>query len=380
MALLRSGGRQKSLPKTRIRRGRNGPRRAVPRLDPSAELTGSAPADNPASDPFAPTVSWGDESPTVVWPWGVDPARQQPVTWGSPPAPGAMDFPAAEPLPAAPDVDFGSAPGPVSGPVSGPGSGFEASAVSGFQFGPRIASDALFPAVPAPPPASGRRRLLIVAGAVLVVMLGGGGLGLALRGGGGPEPGVTVQQQAGGQAGNAGEPTAAPATSTSGTTTATTPASSPPTTPPTTSPTPSPTADVQAEALAELEQIYDGDRGSVSFNGQYAAQMASKYPGITDKLQTTASGSHRFLASDILAEYRELSTGHGGGTHPVVLLKSTDYGKRQLKNGHVLWVTFALGDFPTADSVTAWCNREFADLSPDERLNQCAVRRLQPPE
>jgi hypothetical protein len=331
--------------------------------DPSSALTGAAPAGNAAPDPFAtatpadpwmapsrqvsptdpwaagaqPGVAWGDESPTVVWPWGVE---QSQATWGSPPAPGAMDFPAAEPPPAEP------------------------------RWGPPDTS-----VNPVPPrPAPGRRRLTVVAGAVLAVLLGAGGVGMALRGGDDPAPGRTgAQPQTGGQAANDdGQPAVTPATPD--------PATTSPTTPPATSSpiTSSPTPDRQAAAVAELERIYEQDRGSVSFNGQYVAQIASKYPGITDKLQTTADGSHRFEASDILAEYRELSSGHSSSDHPVVLLKSTDYGKHQIKNGHFLWVTFALGDFPSPQSVTVWCDSEFSDLSAAERENQCVARRLEP--
>jgi hypothetical protein len=374
-----------------------------------------------------PTVAWGDESPTVVWPWGVEPARQQPASWGSPPAPGAMDFPAAEPLtdaerrsaaalfggggasatelspdagtpsaanpstadpfaaagapsaadpfaaagaPSAADPFAAAGPRPAAGPFGAVG---DPSAGPPFDFGPRYgAPDPFAPGVRSSPKAPGRRRLILVAGAVLVVMVGGGGAVLALRDNGSqPTPAdTTVAQDAGGgQAGNGGDqPTLTPATSDE---------SSPDTE---STSTPSPTADPQAQATAELEQIYEGDRDSVSFDGQYVAQIASKYPGITDKLQTTANGSHRFLASDILAEFKELKSGHESPAHPVVLLKSTDYGKRQLKNGHFLWVTFALGDFPTSASVTSWCNSEFSDLSQEERVNQCAFRRLQPPQ
>jgi hypothetical protein len=214
------------------------------------------------------------------------------------------------------------------------------------------------------PAPAGHRRLAIVAGAVLALLLGAGGLGIALRGNGDNAPG-TAQQQSG-----TTPPTIAP------TTEATT---DPPTTEATTDPpTTEATTDPQAAALDELESIYDQDRGSVSFNGQYVAQIASKYPGIVDQLQTTTNGSHRFEATDILAEYKELSSGHGTSDHPVVLLKSTDYGKRQLKDGHFLWVTFALGDFPSAQSVHNWCDSQFSDLSATERANQCVPRRLQP--
>jgi hypothetical protein len=227
---------------------------------------------------------------------------------------------------------------------------------------------------PVPPtPASGRRRLTVVAGAVLAVLLGAAGAGMALHGGNDPAPGSTgAQPQTGGQAGNDDDQPAVTAATTD-------PATTDPTTPPATSPPiTSPTPDQQAAAVAELERIYEQDRGSVSFDGQYVAQIASKYPGITDKLQTTADGSHRFEASDILAEYRELSSGHSSSDHPVVLLKSTDYGKHQIKNGHFLWVTFALGDFPSPQSVTVWCDSEFSDLSAAERENQCVARRLEP--
>jgi len=138
------------------------------------------------------------------------------------------------------------------------------------------------------------------------------------------------------------------------------------------------TLDPEQTALAELERIHTQDLAAVYFQGQYAVQIASKYPGIVDKMQETASGSHVFQASDILAEHQRLRDQHTDAEHPVVLLKSTDYGKRQLVNGQPLWVTFALGDFPDGPSVVSWCDAHFADLPQAERENQCAVRRLEP--
>jgi hypothetical protein len=323
---------------------------------PAAEDSWPAGSEAAGSGEAAqPTVAWGDEAPTVVWPWG---AEQSQVSWGTPPAPGAMDFPAAEPLPARPSAGQPTAADPLGGDLP---------------WGPAVAPVQPVPSRPAP----GSRRLAIVAGAVLAVLLGAGGVGLALRGGDDdPAPGSTTAEpraggqkggQNGGQAGN-DQPTFTPATPSPATSSAAGPS------PATSSPAP----DRQAAAVAQLEQIYDQDRGSVSFDGQYVAQIASKYPGITDKLQTTADGSHRFEASDILAEYRELSSGHNSSEHPVVLLKSTDYGKHQIKNGHFLWVTFALGEFPSPQSVTVWCNAEFSDLSTAERANQCVPRQLEP--
>ncbi|MFI5889768.1 hypothetical protein ACIA5D_06565 [Actinoplanes sp. NPDC051513] len=132
------------------------------------------------------------------------------------------------------------------------------------------------------------------------------------------------------------------------------------------------------DAVAELQRLSDDGLAQVSFQGQYAAQIASKYPGIADPLQTTATGSHTFGAADILDEHRRLSDAHGSAEHPVILLKSTDYGKRQMVGTEFLWVTFAIGDFPDRQSVLDWCGNQFAELTAKERENQCAVRRLEP--
>jgi hypothetical protein len=154
------------------------------------------------------------------------------------------------------------------------------------------------------------------------------------------------------------------------------------TTPPdTTQPTEASSADdttTENDALAELERLSDEGRSAVSFEGQYTAQIASKYPGIADPLQTTATGSHTFGATDILDEHVALRDAHGSTAHPVILLKSTDYGKRQMIGPHFLWVTFAIGDFPDRHAVLSWCAAEFPELSAQERENQCAVRRLEP--
>jgi hypothetical protein len=209
-----------------------------------------------------------------------------------------------------------------------------------------------------------------VAGAVVALLVAGGGVGIALR------ARHTPQQSTAGQAAN-DQPGIPAVTDTTADPVTPDPITTDPVTPDPTTPDPT-TPDPEADALASLEQAYEQDRDTVSFNGQYAAQIASKYPGIVDKLQTAADGTHTFQATDILAEYQQLSTAHNSSEHPVILLKSSDYGKRQRLNGHFLWVTFAVGDFPDAQSVHSWCDAQFASLSTTERENQCAVRRLEP--
>jgi hypothetical protein len=137
------------------------------------------------------------------------------------------------------------------------------------------------------------------------------------------------------------------------------------------------TVDAEAEAVAALRRQREQDLQSLSFDGQYVAQVASKSVGIVDPLQVAENGSHTFHATDILAEHLALRDGDNLGAR-IVLVLSTDYGHRQLYHGKPLWVTFAIGDFGSADEVQAWCESRFPQLSGDLLLNQCAVRRLEP--
>jgi hypothetical protein len=138
------------------------------------------------------------------------------------------------------------------------------------------------------------------------------------------------------------------------------------------------TDDSQAQALHQLEMLRAQDLARVSMNGQWVAQLASKYIGISDPHQTTTVGSHVFYASDILAEHQTLRSGDSQGTE-IVLLLSTDYGARQMADGQTLWVTFALGDFGSAQAVESWCAVRFPFLSGGALTNACAARRLSAP-
>lgn len=138
------------------------------------------------------------------------------------------------------------------------------------------------------------------------------------------------------------------------------------------------TTDPERAALDQLDEISRRDLAAVSPRGQYVAQLASKNPGIHDKRQTTADGSHTFRAVDILRQYQALHDDPANGGTTVVLLKSTDYGKRVLYHGEPLYVTFALGDFRDRQDVLGWCARRFPELSGGALTNQCMVQRLRP--
>jgi hypothetical protein len=135
----------------------------------------------------------------------------------------------------------------------------------------------------------------------------------------------------------------------------------------------------QPDALTQLRSIRAHDLRMITFDGKWVARLAAKIPGITDSLQTTASGSHTFTLSDILDEYQRARKKSDFGKF-VLLLQSTDYGTRERLDGQPYWVTVvALPRFSSARDVTDWCVQEYPQLSPYVRRDFCVARRLDPP-
>jgi hypothetical protein len=223
--------------------------------------------------------------------------------------------------------------------------------------------------VPAPPPTRNRNRVALAAAIGVTICLA---VGVVLVRGGTAESGgaaAATGSAAGGVANEAITPTAPTET---GTVTNGVPA-------PTEStiiesgPAP-PAADPELQAQASLDAYRQQDLRRISFRGQWVAQLASKVPGITDPYEVAMNGTHTFYAADILAEHEQLR--NNSSLADVYLLLSTDYGKRQLFNGEPLWVTFADGEFASADAVRAWCAAQFAQFTGRQLDNSCSPRRL----
>lgn len=138
------------------------------------------------------------------------------------------------------------------------------------------------------------------------------------------------------------------------------------------------TLDPEAAALDQLAAYANQFDSIIPKNGQWVAQLSSKYLGVSDPLLTAANGTHTFYATDILAEFEQIA--QDVTSVQVVLMDSRDYGKQQLIDGKNLWVTFGLSDYFTSeDDVLAWCEEEFWYLEGRERLNVCMPGRLKPP-
>jgi hypothetical protein len=327
-----------------------------------------APAESASVVPHAGAEPWTDLPAAADLDLAVpDPAVSDPADL-EPAAPYLADSHTAGSYPAAP-------PGaPVSPPAAPWTTGPSRSAPAEPSEPPPGEPPWSVPQQSAPPsavPGGGRLPMIVVGAALAVLLVVGAIIVVVRRGETGAPTAAAPTPTAAGQAANL-DPVA-PATGHTPD-----PVTTPATGGPATEPPVETAADPEAEAVAELDTIYRQDRGTVGFHGQYVAQIASKYPGIDDPLQTAADGTHVFQATDILAEHKQLRVAHDSAEHPIVLLKSTDYGKRQTIDGHFLWVTFAVGAFGDRQSVRNWCAAQFADLTTAERENQCAVRTLAP--
>jgi hypothetical protein len=152
---------------------------------------------------------------------------------------------------------------------------------------------------------------------------------------------------------------------------------------PSDSPTPSPTPseptqeELEQEAEAALETQAATDRHHVNLRGQWVAQLSSKYVGIHDPRQTTASGSQTFYAVDILAEHQNLRDKVGDG-YDVRLLRGQDFSPGLTHNGDTFWFTFAFGNFESRHEVDSFCQAAFPSLTGEDLKNSCLPRRIRP--
>jgi hypothetical protein len=140
---------------------------------------------------------------------------------------------------------------------------------------------------------------------------------------------------------------------------------------------PTPAEPTEQQAYYALEQLATADLQRTNLDGQWVAQLSSKYIGVRDPLQETRSGSHTFYAVDILAEHQDLRY-RFDGQHDVRLLRGQDFSTGMTYNGETLWYTFLLGNFGSRRAVESFCSSAFPGLSGNYLKNQCLPRTLKP--
>jgi hypothetical protein len=221
----------------------------------------------------------------------------------------------------------------------------------------------------APPPPRGNRGLVIaIIAIVAVLLLAGGGIGWFLwQRSKTTTPGHPVASaSATAQASNAASASAANSGVPGG-------ASAKPTA------TKAPEPPTEAQALAQLNSLRSDSLKRVPLDGRWVAQVASKWVGVTDPLQTAANGSHTFQATDILTESQAART-KVDDPKKVYVLWGTDFGKRSTgPNGAPIWVTIVDAGYASHDNVLEWCRVKFPGLSPQQLADTCAPRQLTPP-
>ncbi len=228
-----------------------------------------------------------------------------------------------------------------------------------------------------PPPAAGTRPVGLIIGICAAAVAALVALALAFGVFNKPQQAVAppAQPPTTPSATSAG-PTSAPTSAAPSTTPSSAPPASTPTSAPATS-APSVITD-PAQAQAKLSELADAGRGEVSFDGRWVAQLASKYDGVTDPQLTAMNGGHTFRFPDILNEYQMLQRSAPADTQ-VVLLRSTDYGKRTVVNGQPLWVTMAVRpDFTSEAAVQSWCAQRYPAVTGKQLKNICMPNRLAP--
>ena len=213
-----------------------------------------------------------------------------------------------------------------------------------------------------PPPIVVARR---IAGAVLILSLIVVLVGIALLVNWYANQPVAVATTAIPGSGSSGSGTASSAGTTS---------SSPSSGPAPTHPKPT-KAERERAALAELKRQAANDLAMTNFSDQWVAQLSSKYVGVTDKLQHTASGSHKFQAVDMLAEYRGLRK-RFSTSYEVRLLRGQDFYPYKTHKGKTFWYIFILGDFGSRAEVKRFCAASYPKFSGEALLDHCLSRQL----
>ncbi|MEO7752600.1 MAG: hypothetical protein ABIS35_04245 [Terracoccus sp.] len=123
---------------------------------------------------------------------------------------------------------------------------------------------------------------------------------------------------------------------------------------------------------ATLDAAADEGLASLTMDGHWALQLASKFDGIIDISQTTRSGSHQFRYPDIMDEFTRLERTFSDT--PVVLIHGANISSIQRNRGVFVTIADPGGLRSRADAL-AWCADHFPEVTYD-RINVCYPRRL----
>ena len=143
--------------------------------------------------------------------------------------------------------------------------------------------------------------------------------------------------------------------------------------------TKAPEPPTEGAALDRLTALRVDSMKRLPLDGRWVAQVASKWVGVTDPLQTAQNGTHTFYARDILAESLAAQKTVDSPSK-VYVVWGTDFGKKSSgPNGAPIWVTLVDAGYASHDNVLQWCHVTYPNLSPQQLADTCAPRQIVPP-
>lgn len=125
----------------------------------------------------------------------------------------------------------------------------------------------------------------------------------------------------------------------------------------------------RAQAFSALEQMVAADAQTNPIRGQWVAQLASKYEGVSDRTQQATP----FSLVQILAEINRLKANPEYGSLVRVIHQGDWAGSTP--GPTPLWVTFADLNASSRNQVVVWCRSHFSQRG-KALLNVCYPRQL----
>lgn len=115
-------------------------------------------------------------------------------------------------------------------------------------------------------------------------------------------------------------------------------------------------------AISALDRTVAADLSRLPRAGRIVVYLMTRYDGINDPYVATASGSHTWRATDILAEHQRLKR-----AFPALALKAgTVAGMRA-------YTSVLDGNFASAKAALAWCTKTYPQYSGDALRSRCYV-------
>jgi hypothetical protein len=134
------------------------------------------------------------------------------------------------------------------------------------------------------------------------------------------------------------------------------------------------------DARDQLDSTHQRDVSRFTATGQWSVQLGSMWIGLSGPQVQTLSGTHTWLAVDVLGYLREMKSRFGDDA---LLLQATDLGRQvaypNKPAGEPLWVMLYSGNLSSRAAAEQWCVTAFPNLSGNDLHQVCLPRTADAP-